>query len=59
MASIKSQQISSNCFKTGLSVAHVKEDTYIGCGTFTHAKDQASLPLDGLLEENPTPCCHD
>jgi hypothetical protein len=26
-----------------------------GCGTFAHAKDQASLPLDGMLKENPTP----
>ena len=30
-----------------------------GFGTFAYAKDQASLPLDGLLKENPTPCSHD
>jgi hypothetical protein len=28
-------------------------------GTFAYAKDQASLPLDGLLKENPTPCSHE
>jgi hypothetical protein len=27
-----------------------------GCGTFADAKDQASLPLDGLLKDYPTPC---
>jgi hypothetical protein len=26
-----------------------------GCGTFAYAKDQASLPLDGLLKDYPTP----
>ena len=25
-----------------------------GCGTFAYAKDQASLPLDGLHKEYPT-----
>ena len=30
-----------------------------GFGTFAYAKDRASLPLDGLLKENPTPCSHD
>ena len=30
-----------------------------GFGTFTYAKDQASLPLDGLLEQNPIPCSND
>jgi hypothetical protein len=29
------------------------------CDTFAYAKDQASLPLDGLLKEYPTPCSHD
>jgi hypothetical protein len=27
-----------------------------GFGTFAYAKDQASLPPDGLLKEYPTPC---
>jgi hypothetical protein len=30
-----------------------------GVGTFADAKDQASLPLDGLLREILTPCSHD
>jgi hypothetical protein len=30
-----------------------------GCGTFADAKDQASLPLDGLLKDYPTPCFKD
>ncbi|OPY74363.1 MAG: hypothetical protein A4E63_00746 [Syntrophorhabdus sp. PtaU1.Bin050] len=28
----------------------------LGFGTFAYAKDRASLPYDGLLKDNPTPC---
>jgi hypothetical protein len=30
-----------------------------GCGTFAYAKDQASLPHDGLLKDYPTPYSND
>jgi hypothetical protein len=30
-----------------------------GCGTFAFAKGQASLLLDGLLKNYPTPYSHD
>ena len=30
-----------------------------GCGTFAYAKDQASLPLDGLRKDYPTQCSND
>jgi hypothetical protein len=31
----------------------------LGCGTFAFAKDQAFLPLDGLLKEYLTLCSND
>ena len=41
------------------SVAPATTSLAFDFGTFAHAKDRASLSLDGLLKESPTPCSHD